>query len=85
MGGSAIEGAAVVSIGAGGEPVRHDVARGVRKVTIQIPLDPDAVGAELAPQWREVTREAFLEWIGAGYRVTDSVGGMYLLEALPLP
>ncbi|HEY3738908.1 MAG TPA: acetyltransferase [Bryobacteraceae bacterium] len=75
-----IEGAPIVSIGSVSEPLRHRVANDAPRVTIQIPLDPDAVPPDLAVRWREVTREAFLERIDAGYRVIDANQGVYLLE-----
>lgn len=79
-----IEGSPVITIGAGSEPVVHRVSPGeVEKAIIEIPLEPDAIQAEsreLATRWRMTTRAAFLEWTGAGYTVTDAVGGRYLLE-----
>jgi predicted GNAT superfamily acetyltransferase len=75
-----IEGEALVSIGPDSEPLRHSVDPAAPKVTIQIPLDPDVLAIDLARRWRELTRAAFLEWIGRGYAVMDSSAGVYLLE-----
>jgi predicted GNAT superfamily acetyltransferase len=78
------EAPALLSLGAGSEPLRHAIKPGdVPRVTIAVPLDPDAVAAEsfeLAVRWRETTRAVFLEWIAADYIVTDSHQGQYLLE-----
>ena len=66
----------VISIGADGRPLRHDVERRPQ-VAIEIPPDADAV-APVA--WREATRQVFLDWLAAGYQVTDAQQGRYLLE-----
>lgn len=75
-----IEGAPIVSIGPVSEPLRHSASKDAQRVTIQIPLDPDAIPPDLAVRWREVTREAFVERIAEGYRVMDANRGVYLLE-----
>ena len=69
----AIDAPALVSAGSDEEPVRTGLALGTAQASIEIPLDSDSV------RWREVTRAAFLEWIGAGYLVVDWQGGKYLL------
>jgi len=76
-----ITGRAVVKRGALDEPERHAGAVGEAKLTIEIPLDPDGIESELAERWRKTTRQAFLECFAAGYRVTDSKLGVYLLES----
>jgi predicted GNAT superfamily acetyltransferase len=76
----AIDAPRIVSVGANAEPVRHAIDDGVRQVAIAIPVDPDAVGLELAVRWRETTRGVFLEWIRSGYRVTEFDHGVYILS-----
>ena len=84
-----IDGPAILTLGAGSEPMRHAIVPGsVPHATIEVPLDPDQVEAEsldLAIRWREATRAAFLEWIGAGYVVADSNRGKYLIARASAP
>lgn len=79
-----IDAPSILTVGQDSEPVVQDVAHGVPRVVIEIPLDPDSVTVETAGRWREATRNAFLERLSAGYVVTDAAQeGRYLLVNIP--
>jgi predicted GNAT superfamily acetyltransferase len=85
--------APLVSFNGDGRPARADLAESVarQRVSIEIPgeiLDIEHIDMGLAREWREATRWAFTEAIGAGFYVAEfcrSIRGQqgpgaYLLE-----
>ena len=73
-----IEAPAILKVGPNDEPLT--LSSDASQVSIEIPLDPDAIGPAQARRWRAATRAAFIEKLAAGYIVTDARNGCYLLE-----
>ncbi|MGO1398887.1 MAG: hypothetical protein ACTHVY_05970 [Brevibacterium yomogidense] len=74
---------AAVRIDADGRPLEFDVPREATLVSIEMPSDMETLrgtDSELASQWREAVRRAFLELFDDGWEVTGfRRSGAYLL------
>lgn len=81
--GSADDAVAAVRIDSSGRPLEFDVPREAELVSIEMPSDIETLRGtdpELAGQWREAVRRAFIELLADGWRVTGfRRNGAYLL------
>ena len=74
----------------GSQPPKAPLVVAEKHVRIEVPADIQALKSaepEMAAQWREITRQAFVHYLDAGYRVVEfrrdpeGRGGSYVLEA----